>query len=570
MTSADMDYAPHRRARTTTSGGAFGRPLVDNELHAPTVVDAIALNAGDATVTVLDEDNLGTAVSWATVHQQARRLATVLSANGIGPNRRVGLLGDTSTELISALQAVWLCGAAVTMLPAFTPGSRDEHARNVAATTADARLDLVIVDPLSAPAAQFVPARTMALADLVTAAQNADPSEARRTDPDSLALLQYTSGSTRAPRGVPVSHAHLVANIAAIRASVEYDGCHRDRVLSWLPLYHDLGLICFLALPMSCGGELVLQSPMAFARRPAAWLEAISKYRITVSGAPNFAYELMTRVLARDSQLDLSSLRLLISGGEPVNADTMARFTAAAQRCGMDPSVVVPAYGLAEATVAVTIAPLGAGVVVDRVDSLALESTGRAIPAAPGARVRHLVRLGPAVRDTSIRIVDQRTGAPLGERTVGHIELRGPSVVGHGWLRTGDIGYLTHDRQLVVCGRAKDMLIACGRNIFPQDVEAAAARAPGMRPGRVAAFGIPGDLGDNLVIAVEATGDDTAELRRDISAAVLDGVGLRPHAVIVLPPGGLPRTSSGKLRRAETRHRYAAEALTGTRERTFH
>ncbi|MCM6771884.1 AMP-binding protein [Nocardia sp. CDC159] len=547
----------------TSADGDYGR------MPAQTVVDAIARNAGDATVTVLGEDNLGTAVCWASVHQQARRLATVLSAEGIGPNRRVGLLGDTSTELISALQAVWLCGAAVTMLPACAPGSRDELARNVAATTADARLDLVVVDPPTAPVARFVPTRAMALTDLLAAAQRVDPSDPRRTDPDSLALLQYTSGSTRAPRGIPVSHAHLAANIAAIGAAVEYHGGPRDRVLSWLPLYHDLGLICFLALPMSCGGELVLASPTAFARRPAFWLEAISRYRITASGAPNFAYELMARVLARDPRLDLSSLRLLISGGEPVNADTMARFTASARRCGVEPSVVVPAYGLAEATVAVTIAPLGAGVVVDRVDSLVLESTGRAIPAAPGARVRELVKLGPAVRETSIRIVDQRTGEPLAERTVGHIEVRGPAVVGHGWLRTGDIGYLTEDRQLVVCGRAKDMLIACGRNIFPQDVEAAAARAPGVRPGRVAAFGVPGELGDNLVLAVESDGDGTDELRRDISAAVVDGVGLRPHAVIVLPPGGLPKTSSGKLRRAEARRRYAAQVPTGTRERTF-
>ncbi|WP_067480393.1 AMP-binding protein [Nocardia amamiensis] len=536
---------------------------------APTVVDAIARNAGDATVTVLDEDNLGTAISWAAVHQQALRLATVLGTKGIGPNQRVGLLGDTSTELIAALQAVWLAGAAATMLPAFTPGSGGEHARNVAAIVADARLDLVVVDMRTEPAAQYVPARAMALADLVTAARTADPSEPRRTDPDSLALLQYTSGSTRAPLGIAVSHAHLAANITAIGAAVEYDGGYPDRVLSWLPLYHDLGLICFLALPMSYGGELVLQSPMTFARRPASWLEAISKYRITASGAPNFAYELMTRVLARGPRPDLSSLRLLISGGEPVNADTMARFTAAAGRYGLDPSVVAPAYGLAEATVAVTISPPGAGVGLDRVDSLVLESTGRAIPAAPGAPVRQLVKLGPPVRDTSIRIVDQRTDEPLAERTVGHIEVHGPSVVGHGWLRTGDIGYLTDDRQLIVCGRAKDMLIACGRNIFPQDVETAAARAPGIRPGRVAVFGIPGDLGDNLVVAVEASGGTDDELRRSISAAVLDGVGLRPHAVIVLPPGGLPRTSSGKLRRAEARRRYAAEALNTTPERTL-
>ncbi|WP_069167298.1 AMP-binding protein [Nocardia altamirensis] len=541
-----------------------------NAFDAPTVVDAIARNAGDATVTMLDEDDAGTAISWSAVHQQARRMATVLGAKGIGPNRRVGVLGDTSIDLIAAIQAVWLVGAAVTILPAFAPGAPDEHRRNVAAIIADARLDLVVADGRTAPAAHYVRGRAMTLAALVTAAQTVDPSSPRRIAPASLAVLQYTSGSTRAPRGIAISHAHLAANLTAIGGAVEYgSGTRTDRVLSWLPLYHDLGLICFLVLPMSAGGELVLQSPMAFARRPVSWLEAIAKHRITVSGAPNFAYELMTRVLARGLPLDLSSLRLLISGGEPVHADTMARFTTAARRCGVDPAVVTPAYGLAEATVAVTISLLGAGVSVDEVDALVLESTGRALPAAPGARTRHLVKLGPAVRDTSIRIVDQRTNEPLPERTVGHIEVRGPSVVGKGWLRTGDIGYLTDDRQLIVCGRAKDVLISCGRNIFPQDVEAAAARAPGIRPGRVAAFGIPGDLGDSLVIAAEADGDGTDELRRSIVAAVLDRVGLRPHAVVVVPPGELPRTSSGKLRRAEARRRYAAQALDRSQERTF-
>ncbi|MCP9618836.1 AMP-binding protein [Nocardia otitidiscaviarum] len=532
-----------------------------------TVVDAIVRNAGDATLTVLDGDNPGAAVSWAAVHRRALRLATVLRAHGIGPNRRVGLLGDTSVELVAALQAVWLGGAAATMLPAVLPGSPGVHARTVAAMVGDARLDLVIVDTRIASVTRLVPARVLPLADLVTAAATAEPITPPRPAPESLALLQYTSGSTRAPRGVAVSHAHLSANIAAIAAAVGYDGGYPERVLSWLPLYHDLGLICFLAVPMSYGGELVLQSPLAFARRPESWAEAIARYRITASGAPNFAYELTARVLAGDSRLDLSSLRLLISGGEPVNPDTMARFTAAATRCGLRPSVVVPAYGLAEATVAVTISPPGTGIGVDEVDAYVLESAGRAIPAAPGVPVRRLVKLGPAVRDTSIRIVGALSGTPVAARVVGHIEIRGPSVVRAGWLRTGDIGYLTDDRQLVVCGRAKDMLILCGRNIFPQDIEAVAAQIPGMRPGRVAAFGIPGAFGDDLVVAVEANGDDTDELRRAVAAAVFDAVGSRPYAVIVVPRGGLPRTSSGKVRRAEARRRFAAEAP-HSRERT--
>jgi fatty-acyl-CoA synthase len=302
---------------------------------------------------------------------------------------------------------------------------------------------------------------------------------------------------------VPVSHGHLAANIQAMAVALSEV---RARMLSWLPLYHDMGLIAFLCMPMESDGDLLLQPPTGFARHPASWLHAISRHRPTMCGAPNFAYALMARLLAGGgSDLDLGSVRCFISGGEPIDAAMMARLVEVGRPVGLDPAALTPAYGLAETTLAATISPVGEGVRTDWVDVEALEVAGRAVPPAPGRQARALVRVGPTIPGTTIRIVDRRTGEPVGERIVGHVELRGPSVVGRywpapppppgSWLRTGDLGYLA-DGELVVCGRAKDVLFAAGRNIFPQAIEAAALEVPDVRVSRAAAFGVPGTAGN--------------------------------------------------------------------------
>ncbi len=517
-----------------------------------TIVDAIQAYGQDTgKLAILGDDGaVAEELPWRAVHERATRMACVLADAGVARGSRVGLLGDTGMDLVAAIQAVWLTGAAVTVLP--PPGRGGENLRAIAA---DARPHLIISDRGDAGA--------MPLAEL---AKNANEHTGRSTldlpGPQDLAVLQYTSGSTRNPRGIPVTHGHLAANIDAIRAATNHEALHRGRALSWLPLYHDMGLIGFLALPMSCGCPLMLQSPAAFARRPGGWLQAMSRHRITASGAPNFAYGLVTRLLSAGMDIALDSVRFLLTGGEPVDPAAMRAFCAAAQPYGLDPGVIVPAYGLAEATLAVTFPPLGAGVRVDRVDAGALERDGLAVPDADG---RALVRVGAPVAGTGLRVVDPRDGQPVGPRTVGRIELRGPSVVGHywgepapppgSWLGTGDLGYLA-DGELVICGREKDVLFAAGRNIYPQDIEAAAAEVPGVRTGGVAAFGVPGRRGDRLVIAVEARGGDREAIRRAVARAVLSEVGLAPYAVLALPAGRLPRTSSGKLRRAEARRLY--------------
>jgi len=538
----------------------------------PSVVEDIVRTAPDGgELAVEDARGAVTRVSWARLHARARRMATVLATAGVTPGSRVGLLADTGVELVTALQAVWLSGAAVTLLP---PPARAEtgHAERLCGIIADAGLVLVVVDESMAGLAPALgrATRVLALTELVGLAAHAPPAPIVVPAPDDLAVLQYTSGSTRSPRGVPVRHDQLAANLAAITEALDHGRQQPLRMLSWLPLHHDMGLVGFCVLPMSLGCPLTLQSPLGFLRRPASWLRAVARERATVTGAPNFAYGLATRFLTGE-RLDLRSVRTMISGGEPVDPALMARFVAAAAPSGLDPAAVSPAYGLAEATLAVSFAHLAGigGVRVDAVDPVALETAGRAVPREGG---RPLVRLGRPVAGTRIRVTDGRTGEPVPDRVVGRVEVAGPSVVRHywnepptasPWLTTGDLGYLV-DGELVVCGREKDVLFAAGRNIYPQDVEAAVASVATVRQGCVAAFGVD----ERLVVAVESTSDGEVEaVRHAVAAAVLAEVGLTPAAVAVLPPGHLPKTSSGKLRRADTRARYLAGTLIPARER---
>jgi fatty-acyl-CoA synthase len=551
---------------TTTAVNAEG-----SRATVTIVDDILASGGGPGTLTVpgsrtgaADADAV---TGWARLHQRALRTASALAEAGIGAGSRVGLLGDPGIDLVTALQAVWLAGAAITVLPR---PARRATAHALAPVVADAGLDLVIMAPDLVPAATALPVRLAPLPELTGRAAAAPPLAVRPPDPADLAVLQYTSGSTRVPRGVPVTHAHLAANLAALREVFQHGLRHPHPIVSWLPLYHDMGLVGFLGFAMSAGYPLVLQSPAGFALRPASWLEAVSRFRAVATGAPDSAYRLVTPLLEAGADLDLRAVRFMLTGGEPVSPATMTRFVAAASRYGLDPASIVPAYGLAESTLTVTCSPPGTGLATDSVDQDSLERAGRAIPARAGGRVRTLTRLGRPVRGTRLRIVDPGTGAPVREREVGEVQIRGASVVGHywgeppppagSWLRTGDLGYLAGG-DLVVCGRAKDVLFAAGRNLYPQDIESVAGQVPGVRPGGVVAFGLVNEDGDRLVVVVESRERDRPELCRAVAVAVTAEIGMRPAHVIALPPGRLPRTTSGKLRRAEVRRRYRAGEL---------
>jgi fatty-acyl-CoA synthase len=392
-------------------------------------------------------------------------------------------------------------------------------------------------------------------------------------DADRLAILQFTSGSTAEPKGVMLPDRCIVANIDAI---VEAAGIGPgDTAVSWLPLYHDMGLIGLLMTPMLSGLDLVLGAPQDFLARPAVWLEWISHFRGTVTAGPNFSYALAARAMRRATGLDLSSWRLALNGAETVDPDAVEAFCAAGAPHGLDAKAAFCVFGMAEATLAVTFPDLGAGLSVDVVDRVALEHERVARPVTGDEDARRLTVLGRPLRDFELRIVDPERGVDLPERSVGELQLRSPSVTpGYyrnpdatdasftdGWLRTGDLAYLVDD-QLVVCGRSKDMIIIGGRNVFPEDVERAAALVDGVRVGNVIAFGSERRRGrESIVVVAEIRSDEPDTVREGVAGRVSDAVGIPPVDIVLVPPGTLPKTSSGKLQRSLCRDRYHDDRL---------
>ncbi|GAA3129083.1 fatty acyl-AMP ligase [Streptomyces rameus] len=394
----------------------------------------------------------------------------------------------------------------------------------------------------------------------------ADPVTAR---PGDLAFLQYTSGSTRLPRGVMLTHANLVHNLRAIYRS--FAGTAHDVMVSWLPPYHDMGLIGAILEPLYGGFPGVLMSPLHFLQKPYRWLKAISVHRGTISPSPNFGYELCLRKIddRQRASLDLSSWCAAVNGAEPVRVETVERFTERFTPVGFDPAAFRPSYGLAEATLLVTADPLGEGV--------------RRFPVEGVSRIA----CGTARGDQSVVVVDTATLAPAAAGQVGEVWVSGPSVSQGYWgrpaestalfgatlpdgrgpyLRTGDLGALDEKGALAVTGRLKDLLILRGRNVYPHDVEGAAERShPALRPGCGAAFTVPVDGEERLVLVFEAAdGADTEAVALATRQAVREDCDADLHELVLIPPRSIPKTSSGKIQRRATREAY----LSGTLSRT--
>jgi fatty-acyl-CoA synthase len=508
-----------------------------------------------------------TRVAWSELHRAASLRAGAMQARGIGPGSHIGILGPTTREQVILIEAVWLSGATLVMLPLpMRLGSIDEFASQCAARARQADLALVLADPELLP---FVPVDAdgppvIAYGDLGEA-----PLAPVHVHPDSLAMLQFTSGSTAEPKGVMLPHRTVCANLDAIAEASALDA-DREVMVSWLPLYHDMGLVGFLALPMTVGCELVLGAPQDFMAAPERWLRWISDHGGTATAAPNFAWVLATRALrgARE-RFDLSRLRIALNGAEPIDPDAVDEFVAAARPHGLEPRALFPAFGMAEVVIGGTFPEPLAGLRVDEVDRHALENDRRAVPAR-GGDTRRFVRLGRPVPGLQARIVEPTTGAELGERLVGELELRGSSVTcGYykrpdlqdstfrdGWLRTGDLAYLI-DGELVVCGRMKDVIIIGGRNVFPDEIERVAASVDGVRAGNVVAFGVDGRHGkESIVVVAECRADDATLVRKHIAERIRNAVGVPAKDIVLVDPGALPKTSSGKLQRGACRERY--------------
>lgn len=508
-----------------------------------------------------------TSVGWTQLLQEAEAMAASLQQRGIGAGDHVAVLGPTTRELVTCFQAIWLCGATLVVMPIpMRMASMDEFLEATRTRMRRADAKLLVLDPqlagLYSPAPGDPPVCTYG--DL-----EGSPEDLRhvKVDPSSLAILQFTSGSTSHPKGVMLPHESVCANIEAVWEATSYR-IDEDVLVSWVPLCHDLGLIGLLLVGMCAGGEFVQAPPQDFLAKPLRWMEWISAYGGTATAGPNFSYVLATRALARAEGLDLSTLRIALNGAEPIQPDQMREFAAAGERFGMRAGCIFPAFGMAEVCVAGSFSVPMDGLVTDAVDRVALEAERYAAPADLGSEnARELVRLGRPVRGLEMRIVDPQSGRVLADREVGELQIAGTSMMAGyykdpeataaafdgRWLRTGDLAYMV-EGELVICGRIKDLIIIGGRNVFPEDVERAAAEVGGVRPGNVIAFGMERRRGKESVVVVaevrDGSGIGDSEIRDQVHKRVIDAVGVPPHEICLVAAGTLPKTSSGKLQRS--------------------
>ncbi len=511
-------------------------------------------------------------------------------AESVAPGERALLLYDQGLSFIDALFGCLYAG--VIPVPTAAEYIRPEAAMaRLAPIVSDATPALLMTDGtgmavagIRASAANGQAAGVAALPVLDTAqlASTAGWEPADATS-DDVAFLQYTSGSTGAPRGVIVTHANLIANLDMSRANLRSG--EDTMVVSWVPMFHDLGLVGMTLLTVYDASHCVMMSPVAFVQRPLRWLQAITRYHADISGGPNFAYDLCVRRVPEPARegLDLSGWRRAFSGGEPVRADTLDSFAVEFAPHGFDPVAYDPVYGMAEATVFVA----GAGFGGARTVALDPESLqeDRLVFVEAGAG-RRLVSCGPPAEGVSIRIVDPDTRTALGEDRVGEIWVAGANVAAGYWqrpensaevfgqelpgeegtafMRTGDLGFI-REGELYVTGRIKDLIIVRGRNHHPRDLELTAERShPGLRPGGGAAFSVVAD--DERVILVHEIRPDYAQSLAEVATAVRRAVaeehGLALHAFVPIPPGRLRKTTSGKTMRQAMRAEYLAGELT--------
>lgn len=508
--------------------------------------------------------------TWQEIHGIARCMAGALASAGVNPGDTVGVLIGDPASIAPVIQAVWMRGASVTML--HQPGPRVDLG-------AWAEDTFAVLDMIDAKVAVIgdVFARTMPLFEAQgTSVMSAETlAEGTALEPvdcgeDDIAFLQLTSGSTGVPKAVAISHRNLHENAAAMVIASKLDP-QTDVLVSWLPLYHDMGMIGFLVLPMQVGAEAVCTTPAEFLRSPRLWPSLISRYGGTMTAGPNFAYALLARYLrsAADGAFDLSSLRFALSGAEPIDHATVAAVIESGARFGLHDTAFVAAYGMAEATLAISFSQTGEGMQFDTVDQAAIEHDSYAAISTDAA-ARRLARLGKPLPGIEI-VVGDAPGVETKARTVGEIRIRGDAVSRYylttsgrqsllgdgGWFSTGDIGYVTETGDVVVCGRLKDMIIVAGRNIFPADIERAACRVSGVRPGNAIAVALAAaGIREEFAVVVEA-GDSadiesSARIKDEVSNAVHAAFGISPRLVSVVPPRTLPKTPSGKPRRSAT------------------
>ncbi len=561
------------------------------QAHASTLVEALSrLPRGAARgFRFVGADGLERYFPYEELEAEAFRRAGLLAQRGVAKGDRIALVIPEGHEFVLSFLGAVVCGAVpVPIFPRATFKAASDYTDTVAhiAEASESRLILAmtanraLVEPVAArmhAAGEQRSARSpsIALVEELFAPERA-PSSFRPPPltPDDLCFLQFTSGSTSRPKGVMVSHGNLIANATAFLGPHGLDRREDDLGVSWLPLFHDMGLIGFILGPLIVDIPVVILPTASFARGPKIWLETIAKHRGTITYAPNFAYALATkRLKPKDvSALDLSCLRVAGCGAEPIQAETLRAFAHALAPAGFRASALLPSYGMAEATLAITFHELGEPLRVDRVDAAAMRG-GAAVPAGAGPALE-IVSCGRTFPAHELRIVDEK-GAALPERKVGEIVVRGPSVArgyyqnpeanaeafpSDGFLHTGDLGYVA-DGDLYVCGRSKDLIIVRGANYHPQDLEWAVSELEGVRRGNVVAFSTQLAGEERLILAVECSSTEAAAVKARAAARINEAFGLAPHEIVAVTLGSLPKTSSGKVQRKKTRDLYLGGQL---------
>lgn len=541
----------------------------------------IAADGGRGYVFVNDE---GTerARSYAEVFEDARRTAGGLLGLGLRRGDRVAIIVPEAEGFLNVFFGAALAGLVpIPMSPPLNLGQLDAFLAHAVHILRSAQVKAVVTVPQVRRLLGSVQASTSAFCPVVCAEDLAGAPLERVDQPssDDTAFIQFTSGSTSQPKGVVLSHGNLHVNIKnfsgphglAVNAEV-------DSSVSWLPLFHDMGLIAMALAPLYLGAPAVIMSPLLFLKRPITWLRAFARHGATISCVPNFAYSLcVKRVPDKEvERLDLSSWRVAGCGAEPIQAEVLQQFAKKFAPAGFRETAFLPCYGMAEHTVGVTYAPRDRPLRVDVVSGTVLGERKEAIACSPDEhRSVQFVSCGRPFPDHQLRIVDDR-GHTLGERRVGEIQLAGPSVmkgydgrpdltaeiIRDGWLRTGDLGYL-HDGELFVCGRKKDVIILNGRNYAPQDLEWLVSELPGVRKGSVVAFGTDAFGGrEKVVVVAEARqAEGAADLAEEIRQKILVCLQIQVDDAVVVPPGTIPKTTSGKLQRSRVRERYEAGEL---------
>ncbi len=571
-------FAPARLSDADADTTQDGAPLT-----VTTLLDVLAWHVKahpEQTQIIYLQDDSEQRISYRQLADAAAAVAAGLQRVGVVPRQSVAIMLPTSPDYFSSYFGILMAGAIpVPIYPPARASQLEDHVLRHTGILDNAQAVVLVTVPEARVVARLLQARVPGLRHVLTPQQLAEkggtptPVVVRGSD---IAFIQYTSGSTGNPKGVALTHTNLLANIRAMVQAVE--ATKRDVFVSWLPLYHDMGLIGAWLAPLYVGFPLVVMSPLAFLAKPLRWLQTIHRYRGTLSAGPNFAYELCLKRIddAALAGLDLSSWRLAFNGAEAVSPDTVRRFAERFAACGLAPEAVTPVFGLAEASVGLLFPPLGRIATIDRVQREPFTREHRAIPAAPDdAGALRFVACGRALTGHAIRIVDE-SGQEVGERIEGRLEFQGPSATrGYfrnpeqtaklfhdGWLDSGDRAYAAGG-DIYITGRVKDIVIRGGRNLYPQEIEEAVGQVEGVRKGCVAVFGSPDPATgtERLVVLAEARpgpSDAQALLRAAVSRAVISAIGEPPDEIVLAPPHSVLKTSSGKVRRSACRALYEA------------